>query len=255
MIHFAADAIVMESMQNPAKYYRNNVAGTIQLLETMVAHKVPKIVFSSTCATYGNPLQTPITEEHPQNPINPYGRSKWMVEQILKDFTKAYGLEAVILRYFNAAGADRDGEIGENHSPETHLIPTIIEARLGKRDTVVIYGKDFDSKDGTAVRDYIHVEDLARAHVSALRCKGSETVNLGTGRGYSVLEIVQAVERYCGVGIKIEYKGRREGEPGILTADFGKAKKILGWEPKCDLKMIVASAWKWHKSLCEYAHT
>lgn len=247
VIHFAADAIVMESMRDPAKYYRNNVINTIQLLETMRDFEVKKLIFSSTCATYGNPLFTPITEEHPQNPINPYGRSKWMVEQIINDFHKAYGLEAIILRYFNAAGADREGEIGENHTPETHLIPSIIEAGLGKRAHIQIYGTDFDSKDGTAVRDYIHVEDLARAHVEALRCKGNEIINLGTGCGYSVLEIVNAVEKYCGMKVEIELKPRREGEPGVLSADFGKAKRLLGWEPKySDLKTIVASAWNWH---------
>ncbi len=254
VIHFAANAIVIESMHNPGKYYRNNVGSTIALLEAMRDHGVKKLVFSSTCATYGNALFTPITEQHPVQPINPYGRSKWMNEEIIHDFEKAHGLEAIILRYFNAAGADLDTQIGENHHPETHLIPLIIQTALGIREEVTVYGTDFPSKDGSAVRDYIHVMDLAAAHVAAIgaeRC----TVNLGSGNGYSVLEILDAVRQHCGKPLPVRLENRRDGEPGILTADFGLARKSLNWSPKMsDLPTIIESAWKWHQLLHENAH-
>lgn len=253
VIHFAADAIVMDSMINPGKYYKNNVGSTVALLEAMKDHGVKKLVFSSTCATYGNPIFHPITEKHPIQPINPYGRSKWMNEQIIHDFEKAYGMEAVILRYFNAAGADLQTQIGENHTPETHLIPSIIQAALDLRDEIVVYGTDFPSKDGSAVRDYIHVMDLADAHVAALQADKC-TVNLGTGTGYSVLEIIQAVEQFCGKKLNVRLENRRDGEPGILTADNQKAKELLGWSPKIsDLATLVESAWKWHQLLHENA--
>jgi UDP-arabinose 4-epimerase len=254
VIHFAADAIVVESMSQPGKYYRNNVGSTIALLEAMRDHGVKKLVFSSTCATYGNPQFTPITEKHPLSPINPYGRSKWMNEQIIHDFEMAHGFDAVILRYFNAAGADLETQIGENHTPETHLIPTIIQAALGLRDEIVVYGTDFESRDGTAVRDYIHVHDLANAHVSALKCP-SNTINLGTGTGYSVLEIVDAVQKFCGKTLQVRLENRRPGEPGILTADNAKAKQLLDWSPSTsDLPTLIESAWKWHQLLYENAH-
>lgn len=254
VIHFAADAIVVESMSHPGKYYRNNVGSTIALLEAMRDHGVRKLVFSSTCATYGNALFNPITERHPVQPINPYGRSKWMNEEIIHDFEKAHGMEAVILRYFNAAGADLDTQIGENHTPETHLIPTIIQTALGMREEIVVYGTDFPSKDGSAVRDYIHVMDLAAAHVAALNAP-KNTINLGSGSGYSVLEIIRAVEQFCGHPLPVRLENRREGEPGVLTADFGKAKEILGWSPKfSDLPTLIESAWKWHQLLHENAH-
>lgn len=254
VIHFAADAIVIESMGNPGKYYRNNVGSTVSLLEAMRDHGVRKIVFSSTCATYGNALFNPITEKHPIQPINPYGRSKWMNEEILHDFEKAHGFEAVILRYFNAAGADLETEIGENHTPETHLIPTIIQTALGIKKEIVVYGTDFPSKDGSAVRDYIHVMDLAAAHVAALKVP-KNTINLGSGSGYSVLEIIRAVEHFCAHPIAVRLENRREGEPGILTADFGRAKELLGWTPKySDLPTLIESAWKWHQLLHENAH-
>ncbi|MBU6382972.1 MAG: UDP-glucose 4-epimerase GalE [Verrucomicrobia bacterium] len=254
VIHFAADAIVTESMLNPGKYYRNNVGSTISLLEAMRDHGVKKLVFSSTCATYGNAIFNPITEKHPVHPINPYGRSKWMNEEIIHDFEKAHGLEAVILRYFNAAGADLDTQIGEDHTPETHLIPTIIQAALGMREEIVVYGTDFPSKDGSAVRDYVHVMDLAAAHVAALNAPPN-TLNLGTGKGASVLELIQAVERFCARPISVRLENRREGEPGVLTADFTKAKELLGWSPQfSDLPTIIESAWKWHQLLHEHAH-
>jgi len=254
VIHFAADAIVVESMSHPGKYYRNNVGSTIALLEVMRDQGVRKLVFSSTCATYGHPQFTPITEKHPLLPINPYGRSKWMNEQIIRDFEMAHELDAVILRYFNAAGADLETQIGENHSPETHLIPTIILTALGLRDEITVYGTDFESKDGSAVRDYIHVQDLAEAHVAALKVP-SNTINLGTGTGYSVLEIIDTVQKFCGKTLTVRLESRRAGEPGILTADNAKAKQILDWTPRTsDLPTLIESAWKWHQLLFENAH-
>lgn len=254
VIHFAADAIVTESMQDPGKYYRNNVGSTIALLEAMRDHGLKKLVFSSTCALYGNPGLNPVTEKHPILPLSPYGRSKWMNEEIIHDFEMAHGIEATILRYFNAAGADLETQIGENHSPETHLIPSIIQAALGIRQEIVVYGTDFPSKDGSAVRDYIHVMDLALAHVAALSAPKC-TVNLGSGTGYSVLEIIRAVEEFCAKKLSVRLENRREGEPGVLTADFSKAKELLGFSPKMsDLTTIVESGWKWHQLLYENAH-
>jgi UDP-arabinose 4-epimerase len=251
VIHFAADALVIESFRNPGKYYRNNVGSTIALLEAMRDNQVKQLVFSSTCATYGIPQSTPITEQHPLLPINPYGRSKWMNEQIIHDFEQAHGLEAVILRYFNAAGADLETQIGENHTPETHLIPSVILTALGIKEELVVYGTDFESKDGTAVRDYIHVQDLADAHVAALQLK-SQTINLGTGTGYSVLEIIDAVQKFSGKTIPVRFEPRRFGEPGILTADNTKAKELLNWNPQVsDLPTLIQSAWKWHQMLFE----
>jgi len=253
-IHFAASSIVAESLSNPSKYYRNNVGSTIALLETMCAHGVKKLVFSSTCATYGNPQFTPITENHPQHPISPYGKSKWMIEQMLSDFEVAHGLNVVNLRYFNAAGADLETEIGENHTPETHLLPTLIQAALGLRSEVVVYGTDFASRDGSAIRDYVHVHDLAQAHVAALKCPSS-SINLGTGIGYSVLEIIDAVQKFCGKSLPVRLENRRIGEPGILTADNAKARQLLEWVPQVsDLPKLIESAWKWHQLLFENAH-
>ncbi len=258
VMHFAASALVIESMSDPGKYYRNNIGSTVSLLEAMRHANIQPLVFSSTCATYGNPVFSPLTEEHPQAPINPYGRSKWMVEQILGDFESIYGLRAAKLRYFNAAGADLETEIGEDHHPETHLIPAIIHAALDAKKEIVVYGTDFPTEDGSAVRDYIHVQDLAHAHILALKCllSGGKSfdVNLGTGKGYSVLEIIEAVQTYCGKSLTVRLEQRRKGEPPALVASAKKAKELLGWEPLVsDLGTLIDSAWKWHKLLVENA--
>ena len=251
VIHFAAYGYVGESVTDPAKYYQNNVAGTLSLLDGMREGGCQKIVFSSTCATYGEPEQVPITEEESQKPINPYGMSKLMVEQILADYDSAYGIKHGALRYFNAAGADVDCELGEEHNPETHLIPLIIEAGLGKRSHIEIYGTDYDTPDGTAIRDYIHVTDLADAHVRMLEFLGKEArslqLNLGTGAGHSVKEVIDAVAEVSGRSIPVKTGPRRAGDPPELVADADKAKDLLGWKPELsDLTTIVKSAWSWH---------
>ncbi|HSX13720.1 MAG TPA: UDP-glucose 4-epimerase GalE [Chlamydiales bacterium] len=250
VLHFAASALVIESMQHPGKYYENNVYGTLNLLEAM-REKVPYLVFSSTCATYGNPVFSPITEEHPQIPINPYGRSKLMVEQMIRD----YPMNSVLLRYFNAAGADFDAEVGEDHNPETHIIPSIIEVAMGKRKEIVVYGTDFPTPDGSAIRDYIHVEDLANAHVSALQYliekNPSTYMNLGTGKGYSVLEMIREVEKVSKTTIPVRFEKKRAGEPSHLVASYKKAQEILKWEPRFStLPEIIESAWNWHNRCC-----
>ncbi len=258
VIHFAANAIVVESMSDPGKYYRNNTGSSIALLEAMQKHGVRHLIFSSTCATYGNPKSTPISEDHLLEPINPYGRSKLMIEQIIADFEKAHGFRSVVLRYFNAAGADLNGEIGENHTPETHLIPSIIHTALGLKKEIVVYGTDFETPDGSAIRDYIHVQDLADAHVASLKWliahQRSASINLGTGKGYSVLEIIDAVQKYCGVTIPVRIEKRRAGEPGILTASNERAFEVLGWTPRVSgLDVLIESAWKWHQILFDNA--
>jgi UDP-glucose-4-epimerase GalE len=258
VMHFAASALVVESMTNPAKYYRNNIGSTVSLLEAMQKANIQALVFSSTCATYGNPVFSPLTEEHPQLPINPYGRSKLMVEQILNDFESTFGIRFAKLRYFNAAGADIETQIGENHLPETHLIPTIIHAALDTKKEIVVYGTDFPTADGSAVRDYIHVQDLAHAHILALKSllSGGKSfdINLGTGTGHSVLEIIEAVQTYCGKSLTVRLEQRRKGEPPALVASAKKAKELLGWEPLVsDLSILIDSAWKWHKLLVENA--
>jgi UDP-arabinose 4-epimerase len=259
VLHFAASALVVESMANPGLYYRNNCAGSLSLLEAMQATHVPYLVFSSTCAVYGQPKFVPLTEVHPLSPINPYGRSKWMVEQMIADFEMAHGVRSAVLRYFNIAGADLETEIGENHTPETHLIPSVIQAALGQKKEIVVYGTDFPSQDGSAVRDYIHVQDLADAHVSALKWlfanNQSVQINLGTGSGHSVLEIINAVQKFCGKPLPVRLEQARAGEPSNLTADNSKAKELLGWTPKLsDLPTLIESAWKWHQLLAENAH-
>jgi UDP-glucose-4-epimerase GalE len=256
VLHFAANAIVVESMTHPAKYYRNNLGSTISLLESMVQARIQLIVFSSSCATYGHPHFTPVTEEHPQAPINPYGRTKLMIEQMLDDFEMAYGIRSLKLRYFNAAGADIETQIGEDHNPETHLIPSCIQSALHVRDEIVVYGTDFSTTDGSAVRDYIHVQDLAEAHVAALqyllRTTKSVSLNLGTGKGYSALQIIDAIQKYCGKTIPARLEQRRLGEPAYLIASAQKAKELLGWSPKIsDLSVLIDSAWKWHQLLIE----
>lgn len=251
VVHFAAFAYVGESVINPAKYYQNNLVGTCNLLNTMLDFSVKDIVFSSTCATYGEPKYVPIDEEHPQDPINAYGRSKLMIEHIFKDYERAYGLRHISLRYFNAAGASSDFSIGESHEPETHLIPLVLKALKGERESISVFGTDYDTKDGTCERDYIHVEDLALAHRLALENlhKYSGCINLGTGISTSVKELIDAAKELSGKDCTINYTPRREGDPAKLFADNKKAKQILGWEPKFkDIKDILKSAWNWENN-------
>lgn len=248
VIHFAAFAYVGESVAEPQKYYFNNVVGTINLLNVMMENNVKDIVFSSTCATYGEPKYTPIDENHPQNPINPYGRTKLMIEQIFADYERAYGLQHIALRYFNAAGCSADGSIGESHTPETHLIPLVLKAITGERKSISVFGTDYDTPDGTCIRDYIHVEDLALAHRLALEKLPvySGCINLGTGIGTSVKEIIIAAEEVSGKKCPVEYGNRRAGDPARLFADNHKAKEILGWEPAYkNIKDIIQTAWNW----------
>lgn len=252
VFHFAAFAYVGESVTNPSKYYNNNVAATINLLDVMVRHNVKFFVFSSTCATYGQPDKMPITEDMPQKPINPYGASKLMVERILEDYETAYGLHSVCLRYFNAAGDDLDGEIGESHTPETHIIPLILDAALGKRECIKVFGTDYDTPDGSCVRDYIHVLDLADAHIRALDYMKKENVsnrfNLGTSNGTSVIEMIEAAKKITGVDFKVVYDERRPGDPAELVGSNIKAKEVLGWEPRySDIDTILKTAWNWQK--------
>lgn len=254
VLHFAAFAYVGESVLEPQKYYLNNVAHTLNLLSVMREFDCKNIIFSSTCATYGNPTQIPITESHPQNPINPYGRSKLMVEQILQDFSKAYNLSYVILRYFNAAGASNFFNIGESHNPETHLIPLILQTALKQRNTPLeIFGLDYPTKDGSCVRDYIHIDDLALAHILSwryLRNGGkSDVFNLGNNEGFSVLEVLHKAQEITNTEIPSIKSKRREGDPAILVGDCRKAKAILGWNPHfCDLETILQTAYRWHKN-------
>lgn len=250
VMHFAAHIAVGESVENPYKYYNNNVCGTLELLSVMNECDVKNIIFSSTAATYGNPQMDKITEEHPKNPINPYGRSKLMVEEILEDFNKAYGLNYIALRYFNAAGADIDCETGCDQAQVTNLIPVMTQVLAGEREKLSIFGKDYDTPDGTCVRDYIHVNDLAEAHIMALEYlldKGvSDVFNLGTGSGYSVQEVVDTAKEVTGIEFDYEYVYRRAGDPALLVADSSKAQRILGWKPEySDLKIIIDTAWKW----------
>ena len=252
VMHFAAYAYVGESMDDPGKYFRNNVANTVNLLDAMVASGVDSLVFSSTCATYGVPEQVPIGEDHPQRPINPYGESKLFIERALHWYREAHGIRAFALRYFNAAGADPDGEIGEDHDPETHLIPLVIQAALGQRPGVKVFGTDYDTPDGSAVRDYIHVTDLAEAHVQALaRLRdgdGGGFLNLGTGTGQSVKEVLAAVSRVSGLPVPAEEAPRRPGDPPMLVAAPGAAAQRLGWQPRhSDLDTIVETALRWHR--------
>lgn len=249
VIHFAAFSQVGESVKNPQKYYINNVCGTINLLKIMLENNVKKIVFSSTAATYGEPKYTPIDENHPQNPINPYGQTKLIVEKIMDDYDKAYGLRSVRLRYFNVAGADSKNRIGEWHEPETHLIPNILKSTFSGGKTFEMYGTDYDTKDGTCVRDYINIEDLADAHVLALDYlnKGGETnfFNLGTNDGNSVKEVFKSCEEATNKKIDVKVCPRREGDPAILVADNSKAKKFLNWLPQKDLNHSIKTAYKW----------
>lgn len=252
VMHFSAYAYVGESVTDPDKYYRNNVVATLTLLEAMLAASIKKFVFSSTCATYGVPKFIPITEDHPQNPINPYGATKLMVERILSDFDVAYGLKSVCFRYFNAAGADPSGLLGEDHNPETHLIPLVLQTALGKRQSISIFGTDYSTPDGTCIRDYIHVSDLADAHILGLEylLKGGESnvFNLGNGNGFSVKEVIAAAQEVTGINISVQECDRRPGDPPSLIGSSEKARKILGWQPIYpDIKDIVTHAWNWHQ--------
>lgn len=252
VMHFSAYAYVGESVTDPAKYYRNNVVGTLTLLEAMLAASVKKFVFSSTCATYGVPTIVPIPEDHPQNPINPYGATKLMVERILSDFHAAYDFKSVRFRYFNAAGADPDGRLGEDHNPETHLIPLVLMTALGKREFISIFGTDYPTPDGTCIRDYIHVNDLADAHVLGLQYLldggDSEVFNLGNGNGFSVKEVISAAKQITGCNIPVKECDRRPGDPPSLIGSGEKARKILNWQPQySSLEDIITHSWHWHQ--------
>ena len=254
VMHFAAYAYVGESVQDPQKYYTNNLRDTIILLEKILHHAVPCFVFSSSCAVYGRPQSIPIKEDHPRSPVNPYGRTKHMIEQVLFDYSTAYDFRFMSLRYFNAAGADPQGQIGEDHTPETHLIPLILEVAKGRRKDLEVYGTDYDTADGSCVRDYIHVSDLATAHVSALdKLLGgapSECINLGTGNGYSVLQVIEQASAITGEKIPYRAVGRRPGDPAVLVASNARAQTVLGWDPGLsDLKTILQTAWSWHRKM------
>jgi UDP-glucose 4-epimerase len=261
VMHFAAASLVSESMTDPAKYYRNNVSNTINLLDAMVKHNVKSFVFSSSAAVYGEPNSDLIDESHAKNPINPYGSTKLMIERILLDYASAYGLNSVSLRYFNACGADPEGELGECHDPETHLIPLILQAASGRRESITVFGRDYATDDGTCARDYVHINDLCSAHALALDkltvsndC-GALSYNLGNGSGFSVqqvIDVVQAVVSKDGYSVTVEDGKRRAGDPATLVADAAKAKFELGWQPNYDdLKTIVSHAWAWERKLAK----
>ncbi len=250
VMHFASYIQVGESVQEPSKYYQNNVSNTLNLLDVMVALDVKKFIFSSTAAIFGEPQYTPIDENHPKDPINPYGRSKWMVEQALSDYDRAYGLKSACLRYFNAAGADPDGAMGERHDPETHLIPLVLQAASGRRAQIRVFGRDYETPDGTCIRDYIHVTDLAEAHWLALEhlLAGGDSCafNLGNGNGFSVQEVIDIARKVTGKTIRCEDEPRRAGDPARLVADSRKIREQLGWQPRyADLATIIADAWRW----------
>ncbi len=253
VFHFAAYAYVGESVTEPEKYYYNNVVNTLNLLQMMRKYGCNRIIFSSTCATYGEPMKVPITEDMPQNPINPYGMTKLMVERIFKDYQKAYELQFAVLRYFNAAGADPDAEIGESHHPETHLIPLVLDAASGKKDDIKVFGTDYPTPDGSCIRDYIHVTDLADAHLRALHYLENGNLgdffNLGNTIGTSVLEVVESVKRVTGRDFTVTLADRRPGDPAKLVGSSEKARKILNWTPQYgDIDTIVAHAWKWYEN-------
>jgi UDP-glucose-4-epimerase GalE len=252
VVHFAAFTYVGESVKEPAKYYQNNLVNTLNLLECLRRHRIGRFVFSSTAATYGTPQRVPITEDEPQAPINPYGQGKLAVEHALADYAHAYQSSFAALRYFNAAGASPDGSIGEDHDPETHLIPLVIYAAMGKKPTIEIFGTDYPTPDGTCIRDYIHVDDLAEAHLLALeRLEPGKQLryNLGIGKGYSVREVIRMVEQVTGKPVPVKEGPRREGDPAVLVASSDKIQRELGWKPRyADLKPIVETAWNWHKN-------
>jgi len=253
VMHFAAFCYVGESMEAPAMYYQNNVANTLALLEVMVERDIGNFIFSSSCSIYGEPDETPITENQPCRPMTPYGRTKLIVEQILDDFGRAYGLESVCLRYFNAAGADSDGKLGEAHDPETHLIPVVLKAALGQQPHVNVFGDDYPTQDGTCIRDYIHVEDLAEAHRLALKRllagRPSAKYNLGNTKGYSVKQVIEIARQVTGREIPERVVERRAGDPAVLVASSTKAHGELGWKAKTpDLETIMETAWNWHRN-------
>ena len=252
VMHFAAFIEVGESVKEPSKYYHNNVAQVLNLLDSMVENHVKYFVFSSTAATFGEPVKPKIDETHPQNPINPYGNTKLMVEKMLADFDTAYGLKATALRYFNASGADDSGEIGESHNPESHLIPIVLQAAAGKRPSIKVFGDDYPTADGTCIRDYIHVNDLARAHILALekmmKEDKSERFNLGSGTGFSVAELIKEAKKITGIDFKVEVAPRRAGDPAVLVADSTKAQQVLGWKPEYSLTRILQTAWNWEQN-------
>ncbi|WP_240956439.1 UDP-glucose 4-epimerase GalE [Wenzhouxiangella sp. XN79A] len=252
VMHFCAKSLVGESVLKPLEYYENNVGGSISLVQAMQRHGVDKLVFSSTAAVFGEPESELIDEDHPKSPLNPYGHSKLMVERMLADVAAAHGLRAVALRYFNAAGASLAGGIGESHDPETHLIPNVLKAAAGSGPRLKVFGTDYDTRDGTCVRDYIHVDDLARAHLAALefmtREEGFHAFNLGNGQGFSVLEVIQAAGKVVGRDVPYEVAERRAGDPAVLVASSALAAKKLGWQPEItDLEAIIESAWHWHR--------
>ncbi|MGG2089696.1 UDP-glucose 4-epimerase GalE [Priestia aryabhattai] len=251
VMHFAANSLVGESVTNPYKYYENNVGATLTLLKAMIDHNVKNFIFSSTAATYGIPHVDLIDETQPNNPINPYGKTKLMVEQILADFASAYQMNYIVLRYFNVAGAHQSGTIGESHDPETHLIPIILQHLLGQREQIAVFGTDYDTPDGTCIRDYIHATDLAKAHILALHALLSDTqknkiYNLGNGNGFSVKEVIETCEKVTNKKAKIEFVERRAGDPAKLVASSHKIQAELGWTPQFNLTKIIESAWNWH---------
>ena len=252
VMHFASYIEVGESVINPSKYYQNNFINTINLMDAMVRHKVNRFIFSSTAAIFGDPEYSPIDEKHPKNPINPYGMSKLMVEHALADYEKAYGLQSVCLRYFNAAGSDPDGELGERHNPETHLIPLVLQAASKRREAISVFGQDYNTNDGSCVRDYIHIADLCKAHLFSLQGllngSGSKRYNLGNGNGYSVLEVIEVVKQVTGKNFNVICSDRRAGDPATLVADSALAKSELNWLPEFhDLSKIVEHAWTWEQ--------
>lgn len=259
VMHFASHIAVGESVLQPAKYYRNNVTHALSLLDAMLSHEVKHFIFSSTAAIFGEPRYTPIDERHPKEPINPYGRSKWMVEQALADFDGAYGLRSVSLRYFNAAGADPSGALGERHVPETHLIPLVLQVASGRRPHIEVFGRDYPTEDGTCVRDYIHVVDLCRAHLQAMEYLlggGTSTAyNLGNGAGFSVQRVIDAARRVTGRPIRTVYAGRRPGDAAVLVADSTRARQELQWTPEYpEIETILAHAWQWETKSHAIAH-